>query len=68
MNGKSCAEMKKYLSLIVVGILFFACQPTNELGTPFHKGQEVSLTASIDEQRPQMLPGMQRNGRPMLWA
>ena len=52
--------MKKYLSLIVVGILFVACQPTNELGTPFHKGQEVSLSASIGEQRPQMLPGMQR--------
>ena len=52
--------MKKFLSLIVVGILFIACQPTNELGTPFQKGQEVSLTASIGEQRPQMMPSMQR--------
>ena len=52
--------MKKYLFFIVVLILCMACQPINELGTPFQKGQEVSLTASIGEQRPQMLPGMQR--------
>ena len=60
MDGKSGVEMKKYLLYIIVLILCVACQPTNELGTPFHKGQEVSLTASIGEQRPQMLPGMQR--------
>ena len=52
--------MKKYLSLIVVVILFVACQPTNELGTPFQKGQEVVLTAAIGEQHPQMMPSMQR--------
>ena len=60
MDGKSCAEMEKYLLFIVVLILCMACQPTNELGTPFQKGQEVSLTASIGEQRPQMMLGMQR--------
>lgn len=52
--------MKEYLSLIVVLILFVACNPTNELGTPFQKGQEVTLTANIGEQHPQLLPSMQR--------
>ena len=52
--------MKKYLSLIVLTILFVACDSTNDFGTPFTKGQEVTLTAAIGEQRPQMLPGKQR--------
>ena len=58
--------MKKYLSFIliaiffVITILFVACDSTNDFGTPFTKGQEVSLTAAIGEQRPQMLPGKQR--------
>lgn len=37
-----------------------ACQPTHDLGTPFQEGQEVTLTAAMGEQQPQMLPGMQR--------
>ena len=58
--------MKKYLSFIliaiffVVTILFVACDSTNDFGTPFTKGQEVSLTAAIGEQRPQLLPEKQR--------
>ncbi len=52
--------MKKYLLCVIVTILFVACESTNDLGTPFTKGQEVTLTAVIDEQQPQMLPGMQR--------
>ena len=40
--------------------MLVACDPAAELGTPFHKGQEVVLTAAIGEQRPQMMPGMQR--------
>ena len=52
--------MKKYLSFILILILFVACDSTNDFGTPFTKGQEVNLTAAIGEQRPQMMPGKQR--------
>ena len=54
--------MKHYLSIVFLFflLLFAACDPAAELGTPFHKGQEVVLTAAIGEQRPQMMPGMQR--------
>ncbi len=52
--------MKKYLLCVVITILFVACDSTNDLGTPFTKGQEVTLTAVIGEQRPQLLPGKQR--------
>ena len=53
--------MKHYLSIVFLFLLLFvACDPAAELGTPFHKGQEVVLTAAIGEQRPQMMPSMQR--------
>ena len=52
--------MKKYFYPLLVVLGLVACNPTNELGTPFQKGQEVTLSANIGEQRPQMLPGMQR--------
>ena len=60
VNGKRYIVMKKYLLCVIVTILFVACDSTNDLGTPFTKGQEVTLTAVIGEQQPQMLPGMQR--------
>ena len=60
VNGKIYIVMKKYLLCVVIIILFVACDSTNDLGTPFTKGQEVTLTAVIGEQQPQMLPGMQR--------
>ena len=41
--------MKKYLSLIVIAILFVACDSTNDFGTPFTKGQEVTLSAAISD-------------------
>ena len=41
--------MKKYLSLIVIAILFVACDSTNDFGTPFTKGQEVTLSAAIGD-------------------
>ena len=41
--------MKKYLSLIVIAILFVACDSTNDLGTPFTNGQEVTLSAAIGD-------------------
>ena len=52
--------MKKYFYPLLVVLGWVACNPINELGTPFQKGQEVTLTANIGEQHPQMLPGMQR--------
>lgn len=60
VNGKRYIVMKKYLLCVVITILFVACDSTNDLGTPFTKGQEVTLTAIIGEQRPQLLPGKQR--------
>ena len=48
--------MKHYLSIVFTLFLLVACDPAAELGTPFHKGQEVVLTAAIGEQRPQMMP------------
>ena len=56
---KICEIMKKYLPFIIA-VLFVACDSTNDFGTPFAKGQEVTLTAAIGEQRPEMLPGKQR--------
>ena len=52
--------MNKYISFLLTVIWFVACQPNHDLGTPFQKGQEVTLTAVIGEQRPQLLPGKQR--------
>lgn len=52
--------MNKYISFLLTVIWFVACQPNHDLGTPFQKGQEVTLTANIGEQRPQLLPGKQR--------
>ena len=52
--------MNKHISLLLTVIWFVACHPNHDLGTPFQEGQEVILTASIGEQQPQMLPGMQR--------
>ena len=49
--------MKHYLSILILSLLLLvACDPAAEFGTPFHKGQEVVLTAAIGEQRPQMMP------------
>ena len=39
--------MKKCLSFLVIAALFAACQPNNELGTPFQAGQEVTLCAHM---------------------
>ena len=42
--------MKKLLSHIILGLLMLfivSCMPQNEVGTPFHKGQEVTLRASM---------------------
>ena len=50
------SQMKHYLSILFILLLLVACDPAAELGTPFHKGQEVVLAAAIGEQRPQMMP------------
>ena len=52
--------MNKHISLLLTVIWFVTCQPNHDLGTPFQKGQEVTLTANIGEQYPQLLPSMQR--------
>jgi formylglycine-generating enzyme required for sulfatase activity len=51
--------MKKIWCFIIVGMALVSCTP-NEFGTPFQKGQEVNLIATLGEQHPQLLPNMQR--------
>lgn len=52
--------MKKYIYFFLFA-LFVSCTPVVEqLDKPFSEGQEVTISATIGEQRPQMLPGMQR--------
>lgn len=60
VNGKLSKAMNKHIYILLTVIWFVACQPNHDLGTPFQKGQEVILTASIGEQHPQLLPGIQR--------
>ena len=60
VNGKLPIAMNKHISLLLTVIWFVACQPNHDLGTPFQKGQEVTLTANIGEQHPQLLPSMRR--------
>jgi formylglycine-generating enzyme required for sulfatase activity len=52
--------MKRFLYFIAIGIALIACTPNADLGTPFYKGQEVTLSAAIGTQHPQLLPSMQR--------
>ena len=55
--------MKKCLSFLIVATLFAACQPNNELGTPFQAGQEVTLCAHMPNagsSGAHQLPGKQR--------
>lgn len=52
--------MQKLLFTLLIAVLLMACTPSAELGTPFQKGQEVTISASIGEQQPQFLPGLQR--------
>lgn len=52
--------MNKHISLLLIVIWFVACQPNHDLGTPFQKGQEVTLTAVMGEQSSHRLPSKQR--------
>ena len=52
--------MKKHIHFFLF-VLFVSCTPVVEqLDKPFSEGQEVTISATIGEQRPQMLPSMQR--------
>ncbi len=54
--------MKKYFYFLAIAVLFAACQPNNDLGTPFQKGQKVTLSATIANPNggANQLPGKQR--------
>lgn len=55
--------MKKFFSILVAALLLIACTPqSEELGTPFKKGQEVTIAASVvnGQSNVQQLPGKQR--------
>ena len=54
--------MKKYFYFLAIAVLFAACQPNNDLGTPFQKGQKVTLSATIanPDGGAKQMPGKQR--------
>ena len=52
--------MKKYISFLLIAVLFAACTPNNEVGTPFKAGQEITLTAHMPNAGANQLPGKQR--------
>ena len=53
--------MKRFLYFIAIGIALIACTPNADLGTPFHKGQEVTLSASMPYNNSgEQLPDKQR--------
>ena len=54
--------MKKYFYFLAIAVLFAACQPNNDLGTPFQKGQKVTLSATIanPDGSAKQMPGKQR--------
>lgn len=52
--------MKKYISFVLIAVLFAACTPNNEVETPFKAGQEVSITAHMPNEGANHLPGKQR--------
>lgn len=56
--------MKKYFYFLAIAVLFAACQnnQNEELGTPFKKGQKVTLSATIANPNggAKQLPGKQR--------
>ena len=51
--------MKKYISFVLIAVLFAACTPNNEVGTPFQAGQKVTLAASMGSDGAKQ-PGKQR--------
>ncbi len=56
--------MKKYFYFLAIAVLFAACQnkQNEELGTPFQKGQKVTLSATIanPDGGAKQMPGKQR--------
>ena len=54
--------MKKAMYFMVIAMLIVACQPNNEVNTPFEKGQKVILSATLSSGSTgaQQLPGKQR--------
>ena len=56
--------MKKYFYFLAIAVLFAACQnkQNEELGTPFQKGQKVTLSATIANPNggAKQMPGKQR--------
>ena len=52
--------MKKYISFVLIAVLFAACTPNNEVGTPFQAGQKVTLAASMGSDGAKQMPGQQR--------
>ena len=53
-------NMKKYISFVLIAVLFAAFTPNNEVGTPFQAGQKVTLAASMGSDGAKQMPGKQR--------
>ncbi len=44
--------MHRPISHVILGLMFIclvSCEPQNEIGTPFQKGQEVIISASMPD-------------------
>ena len=52
--------MKKLIYFVVIAALFAACQPNQEVGTPFYAGQKVTLAATMPGDGASQMPGMKR--------
>ena len=52
--------MKKLIYFVAIAALFAACQPNQEVGTPFYAGQKVTLAATMPSDGASQMPGMKR--------
>ena len=52
--------MKKLIYFMAIAALFAACQPNQEVGTPFYAGQKVTLAATMPGDGASQMPGMKR--------
>lgn len=52
--------MKKLIYFVAIAALFAACQPNQEVGTPFYAGQKVTLAATMPGDGASQMPGMKR--------
>ena len=60
--SQTSTSMKKFIYFAALTALFAACQPNNEVGTPFYAGQKVTLQATMPSESADAkpMPGLKR--------